>query len=149
MQQKVILATIPSDSHCWNLVFMELFLKEQRFDVINLGPCTPFELILECTLKNTVSAIIISSVNGHAFLEAERLIKMIRKNVPYDIPVYLGGKLSTDMKKAEFYAKELENAGYTKAYSENDDMSDFKAQLKSLSDGIEEILDREATDRTY
>lgn len=134
MKQHVILATIPSDSHCWNLVFMELLLIEQGFDVTNLGMCTPLKLILKHATENDYpSCIVISSVNGHAYIEAEKLILQLRKHLPSDIPIFIGGKMSTDIRKNKLYSRKLEKLGFTKAYSEYDDISDLKIRLEKLA----------------
>lgn len=37
----VVLSTIPSDSHTWNLLFLQLLLEEHGCEVTNLGACVP------------------------------------------------------------------------------------------------------------
>ncbi len=133
MKDKIILSTIPSDSHCWNLIFMELFLKEQGYEVINLGPCTPYDLILKYTKDSTILAIVVSTVNGHGYIQGEELIGFLRQHISQSIPIFIGGKLNTDINKSRFYGQKLENAGFLKSYSEKDDLLDLVSRLEELS----------------
>jgi hypothetical protein len=52
INNSVILATMPSDCHSWNLCYMELFLREKGFDVINLGICTNSQQICDSYFSN-------------------------------------------------------------------------------------------------
>ena len=70
----VILTGTPSDSHMWNLIFMELFLQENGCHVLNLGPCVPSEQVYETLEKSSFDLVVVSSVNGHLFQDAMNLI---------------------------------------------------------------------------
>ncbi|MFD0586215.1 hypothetical protein [Dactylosporangium darangshiense] len=49
---EVIVTTVSSDAHTWNLVYLQLLLEELGCRVTNLGACTPDETILrECRLR--------------------------------------------------------------------------------------------------
>ncbi|MGQ4416103.1 methylaspartate mutase, partial [Streptomyces sp. SAS_269] len=34
----VVVSSLASDAHTWNLVFLQLLIEESGFDVVNLGP---------------------------------------------------------------------------------------------------------------
>ena len=133
MKPTAILTTIPSDSHNWNLIYMELLLKEQGYFVKNLGACVPFNLTLESCIQYKPEVIIVSTVNGHGFIEGITLIEKIKEYLPPTTQIFIGGKLSTDAIMSSIYSTELELAGYTKAYSGNDDIQDFKSRLQKLA----------------
>lgn len=138
MRPKVILTTIPSDSHTWNLIYMQLLLEENGFEVFNLGPCTSYEEVLQTCTEITPDLILVSTVNGHGYLEGKMLIEKLKQlPVIQDIPLYIGGKLSTDKNLSYLYAMELEMAGYTKVYYENEEVDDFVAQLHKIAKKVQ------------
>ena len=133
MKPIALLTTIPSDSHNWNLVFIELFLQEHGFKVINLGPSVPYELLLGACAQHHPDLLIVSTINGHGYIEGKELIKQVRQiEHMKDKPVFIGGKLSTDANMSYLYALELEQAGYTKTYCNDEDMEGFATQLSDI-----------------
>ena len=130
MKPKAVLTTIPSDSHNWNLIFIQLFLEESGFEVINLGACVPYELLEETCRQNNPDTLVVSTINGHGFIEGKELIGRIRSlHSMANTDVFIGGKLSVDVNRSYLYALELEQAGYTKVYCDNQDFPDFEARL--------------------
>ena len=93
MKPTALLATIASDSHSWNLVFMEILLTENGFDVINLGPCTPIKLIAEKIEAFSFDLLVVSTVNGHGTIEASNIFKALDATTAP--PAIIGGKLDT------------------------------------------------------
>ncbi|MBY5935083.1 cobalamin-dependent protein [Tateyamaria omphalii] len=92
--RKALLTTVSSDSHSWNLIFMELFLAERGFEVTNLGPCCPTELTVTQSQETTYDVIVISSINGHGVIEAPDILNALR-HAGVTTPVAVGGKLDT------------------------------------------------------
>ena len=130
---KALLTTIPSDSHQWNLVFMQLFLEENGLEVINLGPNVPYDLLETSCLEHQPDLVIVSTVNGHGYIEGKELINRIRQTDGMNgKPVFMGGKLSTDVNLSYLYAMELEQAGYKKVYCNDQDLPDFMLQLQEI-----------------
>jgi methylaspartate mutase sigma subunit len=134
---KAILATIPSDSHSWNLVFMDLLLKEHGFETVNLGVCTPIAEISRSVVQCRPDLIVISSVNGHAYLEGPRILEGLRtsgcRSTP---PVVIGGKLGIKGKLNVGYAAGLLEAGFDRVFVDlpNDDGTDaFSSYLMTLA----------------
>lgn len=131
MKSRALLTTIPSDSHNWNLIYMQLLLEENGFEVINLGACTTYDEVEQACVKNVPDIVVVSTVNGHGYLEGKTLIEKIKSITEMkDIPVYIGGKLSTDKNMSYRYSVELEEAGYTSVYPETRKIADFISELK-------------------
>src|SRR5262249_57781785 len=85
---------VSSDSHTWNLVFLQLALEELGHRVVNLGACVPDELVLAGCLRVRPDLVVVSSVNGHGFRDGTRLIGRIRGCPELAAtPVVIGGKL--------------------------------------------------------
>jgi methylmalonyl-CoA mutase cobalamin-binding subunit len=109
----VLLSTVPSDAHTWNLVFLQLLLEEHGHEVVNLGPCVPIQHLRRVATTLRPDAIVISSVNGHGHLDGERLIRVLRADPELaDVPAVIGGKLGIDGQYDEARATGLLRAGY-------------------------------------
>jgi len=110
---KAILATIRSDSHTWNLIFMQLWLEERGFEVINLGSCTEEDAIVKASIIHCPKLIIISTVNGHGMSEAPNIIKALRQKRSIDsIRLIIGGQLTTNEATARLACNRLLKVGY-------------------------------------
>ncbi|WP_143305925.1 cobalamin B12-binding domain-containing protein [Chitinophaga vietnamensis] len=133
MKPIALLTTIPSDSHNWNLVYIQLFLQENGFEVVNLGPSVPYDLLLSACVQHQPDLLIVSTINGHGYIEGKELIRQVRSlDSMKEKPVFIGGKLSTDVSMSYLYAVELEEAGYNKAYCNDQDMEDFTRRLQVI-----------------
>ncbi|WP_338845155.1 hypothetical protein V8J88_15795 [Massilia sp. W12] len=107
--KKVLLTSVSSDAHTWNLVYMQLLLEQSGHEVVNLGACVPDEMIEQECLKGLTAGtdgsaptetpydyLIVSSVNGHGSIDGERLMKRLRSNpLLQTLPAVIGGKLTT------------------------------------------------------
>jgi methylaspartate mutase sigma subunit len=94
--KRVLLTTVSSDSHTWNLVFLQLLLEELGYRVTNLGACVPDAEIIERTRAERPDAVVVSSVNGHGHIDGRRLIRRLRADADAAlaaVPVMIGGKL--------------------------------------------------------
>ncbi|KAB0686475.1 cobalamin B12-binding domain-containing protein [Burkholderia territorii] len=126
-----IVATIESDSHMWNLVFMQLWLKEQGFDVVNLGCCTPPDLLLETIAREAPCCVIVSTVNGHGHFQARQLIERVRRQYP-TLPCFVGGKLTTSEATLPEASASLLAAGFSAVLTGADALARCKALLAPL-----------------
>lgn len=89
-----LLTSVASDSHTWNLVYLQLVLEELGFRVTNLGACTPDELIVDESLSMEPELIVVSSVNGHGRAEGIRVVRQLRSCPELAVtPIVIGGKL--------------------------------------------------------
>ena len=132
MSKKVILGTIPSDSHCWNLLFIQLYLEERGCDVVNLGPCTCQEIIAKTSHKIQPDFIVISTVNGLGSLEAPNVARYIKSHdFLKKTPLYLGGKLTIDGILSAENKKNLIEAGFSKVFYGSSALQEFDLLLHS------------------
>lgn len=92
----VLLTTVPSDSHSWNLVFMEFLLNDLGYKVENLGPNTPMEEVIARLNRNGCAMVVVSTVNGHGYIEGAELAHRIRNETNHIKGLYIGGKICTE-----------------------------------------------------
>jgi methylaspartate mutase sigma subunit len=126
----VIVSSMTSDSHTWNLVYLQLLVEELGFDVVNLGACVPDELIeAECLVRQPVM-LVLSSVNGHGYQDGLRLIQKLRGHRRLrDLPVVLGGKLGISGGESEARIRQLVSAGFNAVFDEHQDAPDSFRQF--------------------
>ncbi|MER6441324.1 cobalamin-dependent protein [Streptomyces sp. NPDC001185] len=132
----VVVTTVASDSHTWNLVFLQLLLEELGFDVVNLGPCVPDDLLVRHCREIRPTAVVISSVNGHGAQDGLRAIRALRADgLTADLPVAIGGKLGVDG-GATSHADLLLAAGFDAVFEEGrDTLTAFHRFLNGLDTG--------------
>lgn len=125
-----VVATTPDDSHLWNLHFIQLYLEENGFYVENLGVCTdPVELAGKVR-DLSPELVVISTTNGHGAFSAIETIEMLRQfQVLHHSKVVVGGKLTTDPRRAAAIVEPLREAGYAGVFVGDDALSAFQAFL--------------------
>jgi methylaspartate mutase sigma subunit len=90
----VLVTTVASDSHTWNLVYLELALTELGHTVRNLGPCVPADVVVRAALADRPDLVVVSTVNGHGYRDGLELIRRLRRRPELaSLPVVIGGKL--------------------------------------------------------
>lgn len=125
-RKRAVIATVPSDSHMWNMVYIELLLKEHGWDVINLGACTPPELVVETCLAERPDMLVISSVNGHGHIGGRKVIGQVRSQPELDyLPAVIGGKLGTLGANNSVFAEPLVSAGFSAVFLESEGVPAF------------------------
>lgn len=119
----VVISSVSSDAHTWNLVFLQLLLEQWGHRVTNLGPCVPEALLADECVRRSPDLVVVSTVNGHGFHDGLRLIGMLRQRAgTARLPVIIGGKLGvTGGQGAADRVATLIAAGYDAVF--DDDMA--------------------------
>lgn len=136
-----VVATVPSDSHTWNLVFLQLLLEENGLAVTNLGACTPAQLCIDTVRAQRPDLLVISSVNGHGLAEGEALMRELLIQDPQTTTrCVIGGKLGIDGNTSSEAKNELLAAGYSAVHcdSEDDRSEDPKTFLERAVRSVEQ-----------
>ena len=129
---RAILSSTPCDSHMWNLIYMELFLKEHHFDVINLGCCVPDTDLVQHILDHQPSLVVISSINGYLYRELLNTIPIIhglRSTLKNPFKLVAGGKLTVDDGDINSLSDNLIKMGLDRLFIGGDSLMRFSAYL--------------------
>jgi methylaspartate mutase sigma subunit len=126
-----LIATVESDSHMWNLVYLQLWLTEQGYGVKNLGSCTPVAEVLKALEQQQPSLLVVSSVNGHGYYQGKQLIEQVRWRYP-DLECVIGGMLTTSQEQTGRIREDLLRAGYNGVFVGVDAMLRFESYLGTL-----------------
>ncbi|CAL9607646.1 Glutamate mutase sigma subunit [Nocardiopsis dassonvillei] len=124
---KSLVSGTVSDSHTWNLVYLQLLLEEAGHEVVNVGACVPPDLLARECLRHRPDLLVVGSVNGHGFHDGLRLMRHLR-TVPglEHLCVVIGGKLGTDGLRDVGRTRRLLNEGYDRVFAD-DESEAFRA----------------------
>ncbi|GGM08991.1 MULTISPECIES: cobalamin B12-binding domain-containing protein [Micromonospora] len=140
----MLLTGTVSDSHTWNLVFLDLFLRERGHEVVNLGPCVPADLLATRCRLDRPGLVVISSVNGHGYSDGLRAVTRLRAEPGCAaVPVVIGGKLGLDGRDDAGRADRLRQAGCAAVFDDGD-LTAFDHFLTALSTGESTLAGRSA-----
>lgn len=132
----VVVTSLSSDAHTWNLVYLQMLLEEMGCRVTNLGATTPDEVILrECATRRP-DLVVISSLNGHGVQDGSRLIRALRA-VPglAATPVVIGGRLDTTGGAGGRTAERLLAAGFDAVFEDSAGITTFRSLVSRLAVG--------------
>ncbi|MFE9749514.1 cobalamin B12-binding domain-containing protein [Saccharothrix saharensis] len=133
----IVVTSLASDAHTWNLVFLQLVLEELEHRVVNLGACVPDDLLVAECARHEPDLVVVSSVNGHGFHEARRVIAKLRAEPGLAAtPVVVGGKLGIDGPGGHDRAATLTAAGYDAVFEDAGSIAAFRAFLARLPVGV-------------
>ncbi len=129
-RRTAIVSGLKSDAHTWNLVFLQLYLEEFGFQVVNLGPCVSPQVLAAGCREHRPAIVVISSVNGHGYQDGLGAIDVLRGCAELkDTPIVIGGKLGTSGEFGGQEMAELMSAGFDAVY---DDGADAPARFANL-----------------
>lgn len=118
----VVVTTMASDSHTWNLVFLQLLVEELGYEVVNLGPCVPDDVLVRECLAIAPDLLVVSSVNGHGYQDGLRVIAQLREHAELAAtPAVIGGKLGVSEDDADGRSQELMAAGFDAVFADGAD----------------------------
>jgi methylaspartate mutase sigma subunit len=130
----VVVSSLVSDAHTWNLVFLQLLLEESGLAVVNLGPCVPPELLVATCRDLRPLLVVLSSVNGHGYQDGLRAIRALRTEPELaDTPVVIGGKLGVSADGRTEHAEHLLAVGYDGVYDDAQPADGFRELVRSLA----------------
>ncbi|HVQ92024.1 MAG TPA: cobalamin-dependent protein [Mycobacteriales bacterium] len=129
----VIVTSVSSDAHTWNLVYLQLLLEEYGHRVVNLGACVPDRLLVAECLRLRPDLVVMSSVNGHGWRDGRRAITALRTRAELAAtPVVIGGKLGIAGPGGDAQARSLALAGFDGVFEDGSSAAAFREFLSRL-----------------
>ncbi|MDT4987526.1 MAG: methylaspartate mutase sigma subunit [Micromonosporaceae bacterium] len=130
----VIVSSLSSDAHTWNLVYLQLLLEELGCRVVNLGACASDETIVGECLARGPDLVVISSLNGHGYADGMRLIGTLRAQAALmTTPVVVGGKLDVVGGRDGGNAARLLAAGFNAVFEDTGELRQFRSFVRGLA----------------
>jgi methylaspartate mutase sigma subunit len=129
----ILVTSVASDSHTWNLVYLQLALEELGHQVVNLGACVPDELLITECLRSRPDIVVVSTVNGHGFIDGMRLIGCLRACEELaSMLVVIGGKLGISGPSGRRNRDQLLAAGFDAVFEETEGITALRAFAERL-----------------
>ncbi|MEU6867670.1 cobalamin-dependent protein [Streptomyces sp. NPDC046876] len=133
----VVVTSVASDAHTWNLVYLQLLLEELGHRVTNLGACVPDQLMVDECRARRPDLIVISTVNGHGFVDGKRVVRLLRRCPElHTTPLVIGGKLGIAGGEPGSVSVELLEAGVDAVFEGNSAIVGFRDFVQSLPSGV-------------
>jgi methylaspartate mutase sigma subunit len=130
----VVVTSLSSDAHTWNLVYLQLLLEELGCRVVNLGGCVPDATIVRECVARRPDLVVISSLNGHGCQDGTRLIGAVRAcPALVTTPVVIGGKLDVTDGGDGGNAARLLAAGFDAVFEDTGGLTPFRSFVRTLA----------------
>ncbi|MFC4536704.1 methylaspartate ammonia-lyase [Sphaerisporangium dianthi] len=130
----VIVSSTQSDSHTWNLVFLQLLIEELGHRVVNLGCCVPDDLLVTECLRRQPDVVVLSTVNGHGWIDGKRVVRRLREQPELaGLRMVIGGKLGIAQHGDRRTTDTLLAAGFDAVFEDGVEIDSFRSYLHSLA----------------
>jgi len=130
-----LVTSVESDSHTWNLVYLQLVLEELGFAVTNLGACVPDALLVDTAVRLEPDLVVVSSVNGHGHNDGRRVVGGLRAEPALrHTPIVIGGKLGVVADDGPDVVADLVGAGYDAVFVGEDALDRFRGFLAAAGE---------------
>jgi methylaspartate mutase sigma subunit len=132
----VLVSSVASDAHTWNLIYLQLLLEELGHRVTNLGACVPDQLMVDECRTRCPDLIVISTVNGHGFNDGRRVVSRLRDcDELRSTPIIIGGKLGIAGAEHCGHVDELMDAGFDAVFEDGAGITGFHDFVRALPIG--------------
>lgn len=129
----VVVTSVASDAHTWNLIYLQLLLEELGHRVTNLGSCVPDQLMVDECLAHRPDLIVVSTVNGHGLNDGRRVIGRLRDRTELrGTPIVIGGKLGISGAEQGSHVGELVDAGFDAVFEDSAGILGFHDFVRAL-----------------
>ena len=112
----LVLGVLGADVHVVGIKILEYALRGAGFEVVNLGVMTPQEEFIRAALETDADAVLVSSLYGHAELDARGFRDKLKEAGIGDILVYIGGNLVVGKKPWEEVEKTFKDMGFDRVF---------------------------------
>ena len=132
MPNALVLGT-PSDAHTWNLFYLDLILKESGFNSEVLGGCVNLRDVTKKVGTSYWDIILVSSLNGHFYLESQSVLKSIKKGLGARNPIIVaGGNVDTSNRDINFLERIVKKQGYDEVFFRGDSIKKFQKYCETI-----------------
>ena len=131
----IVTGTVGQDSHVIGIKILSRYLKDEGFNVVELGGLTPAEEFIKAAQETAADAILISSLYGMAELDLTGFKDKCIEAGLWNVLLYLGGNLAVGRHNFEDDKKKFTAMGFDRVYPNEVDLaavvSDLRNDLKA------------------
>lgn len=127
----VVLGVIGADCHSVGNRILDMSLTDAGFHVVNLGVMVSQEEFISAAIETAASAILVSSLYGHALIDCAGLReKCVEKGIG-GILLYLGGNLVVGKMAFEEVEARFKAMGFDRVFPAHVDLGEAAALLRT------------------
>jgi methylaspartate mutase S subunit len=126
----VITGTVGQDSHVIGIKILSRFLRDEGFNVVELGGLTPPEDFIKVALETAADAILISSLYGMAEFDLVGFKEKCVEAGLEDVLLYLGGNLAVGRHDFKDDEEKFKTMGFDRVYPPEVDLATVLSDLK-------------------
>lgn len=130
-QITIVTGTVGHDSHVIGIKLLSRALKEEGFNVVELGGLTPPEEFIQAARETAADAILVSSLYGMAELDLAGFKDKCIEAGLEDVILYLGGNLAIGRHEFKDDEKKFKAMGFDRVYPPEVDFTSVITDLKN------------------
>lgn len=115
-KNKIVIGVIGSDVHAVGNKIIDYALKQEGFDVINIGVLSTQEDFINAALETDADAILVSSLYGHGEIDAKGLREKTIEAGIGEIPLFIGGNVVVGKQDWNNVEQRFNEMGFNKVY---------------------------------
>ena len=115
-QATIITGTVGMDAHVIGTKILSRVLRDEGYNVVELGVLTPAEDFIKAAQETAADAILISSLYGMAELDLQGFREKCMEVGLGDILLYLGGNLAVGRHDFKDDEKKFKEMGFDRVY---------------------------------
>jgi methylaspartate mutase sigma subunit len=108
----LIMGVIGSDSHAIGNKILAYALKENGYNVVNLGSFVTQKDFIDAAIETAASVILVSSLYGHAELDCQGFKDKLIEAGLEDVLIYIGGILAVGKSEWNKVQKRFKELGF-------------------------------------
>ena len=129
-KRTIVTGTAGQDSHVIGIKILSRFLKDEGFNVIELGGLTPPEDFIKAAQETAADAILVSSLYGMAEIDLVGFKEKCIEAGLGDVLLYLGGNLAVGRHDFKDDEEKFRIMGFDRVYPPEVDLATVVSDLK-------------------
>lgn len=128
--QTVIIGVIGADVHAVGNKIIEHVLREQGFDVVNIGVLSSQEDFINAAIETDAKAMLVSSLYGHGEMDCKYMRENCEEAGLDDILLYVGGNIVVGKQDFKDVEDRFKKMGFDRVYPPGSDIEKAVEDLK-------------------
>lgn len=113
----IVIGVIGADVHAVGNKIIEYVLKNNGYNVVNIGVLSSQEDFINAAIETNADLILVSSLYGHGEIDCEGMREKCIEAGIGDIPLFVGGNIVVGKQDFADVEKRFLKMGFTKVYA--------------------------------
>ena len=131
-QKTIVIGVIGADVHAVGNKIIDLTLRNEGFNVVNLGVMVSQEEFIEAAVETNADAILVSSLYGHGEIDCNGLRQKCEEAGLKQIPLFVGGNLVVGKQEFSEVEERFRQMGFDCIYPPNTPIEQTLPDIRRL-----------------